>query len=161
MTTQEEIQARIEKSKEVYERRRAQQIQTQQIIKEGVAYIHDNKLPMMVKHFENGAKLAICVEAVDDTTYRFAFALCSPKDQFSVRIAKGLVGNRMQNQDVRFSFVLGLAKPQEDLDVLLNMGRAWLLFTALTGHKGTIDCIRRIAENDALAGSFYDTEFYV
>ena len=161
MTTQEEIQARMEKSRKAYEKRRAEQVKVQADIKEGVAYVHENKLPMMVKRFENGAILAIVTQKEAEASFRFAFALCSPNDQFSVRIAKGLAGKRLKDHDVVFSFSMQLIKDIEDIKLILSMGKAWLLLQALTGHTGVIDCIRRIAESEALLDITWDTNIYL
>jgi len=90
MTREESIKQSQEKYRQVRERNK-QEIQKR---KEGVAYIHENKIDcfiMVINYYD------VCVaHKWDGDDLCFSMCFKSPKDEFSARIAKGLLGNAMK-----------------------------------------------------------------
>jgi len=167
MATQEEIQARIEKSNAGYQQRKAAQLKEKSDRKEGISYIHDNKIAMMRENFPDGSVLMIAVEekeakvrapaGVDVSCYVFSFALCSSKDTFSLKIAKGLLGKRLkeENKDYYFDVLYKSGMSKEDI---LRMGMFWISINAIGGNPIIPDRLRRLVRRKQKYE--YGTSFY-
>ena len=144
----EEIQERIAKSKERLTKRRARQEQENKNIKEGVAYIHENKLPVMVRELKDGSKVIITVEWNKKAySWKSAFALCSKRDSYSTRIGKGLVGYRLKNSHSKFINVLVMP---EDINLKFALEAAYikLIYDATTNKPHIPQNLRRLVQNN-------------
>ena len=146
MTTKEEIQARIEKSNKSYQLRKLEQEAKQTDIKEGRIYMHQNKLPVCTERFDDDSILAITVEKNEFGGFFFAYALCSPKDQFSLKTAKGLLGLRLKNRsDFVFTTDVHCSNPKQ----ILQLGLLWLEKQSLNNNKSIPDRLRKTIKEES------------
>ena len=163
MTTEEEIQVRIKKSSLAADRRQEEQKQMMLDRKEGIAFIHNNDLPVMVKLLSDLSYLTIVAieeeEKYNVVTYRFAYALCSPRDQFSLKTAKGLAGKRLIDEDDRFCFWL-VTDERITPKALLSSCYYHLVMEALCSHRELPDCFRRVCLKDTVALDDWGTSYY-
>ena len=66
--------------------------------KQGMKYFIDNQdnIDVMTRDVDlEGTKLTIAVEYMTDGKHKFAYTVCSPRDTFSHRVAKRLLGWRL------------------------------------------------------------------
>lgn len=101
LATEQEIQKNIEKSTKLYRAQKEKAKEFHQYIKEGIAVITKNRIPVYRIDLDNNFRVSIGIK-VDKYGYGvYSWAVCAPKDTFSKRIAKGLVGNRIKSYDTR------------------------------------------------------------
>jgi hypothetical protein len=143
MTREESIKNSQEKYKKIKEKNKKEK----QERKEGIAYIHENK---NIDCFKLDIHCySICIAySYDPKSEIVSLSMCyqSPKDEYSARIAKGLLGNRMKNEDKKF-----FAKLPISIDdfIMLRNKRAMRFFVASSFisnaliEKNVPDCIRR------------------
>ena len=96
---QEEIDARIALSKKKYQARKAEQIEKINIRKAGIKFINENNIKIYNSHI-GMSDLTIGFWR-EDGIYLVAYTVKSKKDKFSVKKAKGLIGNRLSSADTR------------------------------------------------------------
>lgn len=111
------IKQRQETSTAIYRQQRAATQARQAALKEGRAYLHENR-ERVTLYSGNIYKYVISVgcllktgEETNQAYYRVGYAICSPKDTFSVPIAKGLIGLRLRDTKSPYGF-----------NILLNTG---------------------------------------
>ena len=92
--TQEEIQARIDRSKEKYRELQEERQRKKQQDKETIAFIHENKLPVFYWVGCSGV-VTMVAEDIGEDMYNMGFAFKSPTDQFSGRTGKILAAKRL------------------------------------------------------------------
>ena len=168
--SQDEINARIKISTEAYKARKAVQEQVTKDRKDGIAFIHDNKLPIMIRELNDNSVLTLTVNKTRSKSvdldksihmYRFAYSLCSPKDQFSLKIAKGLIGKRLMDENEKFSFQMALATDVISPQALLQIGFDWISIMALIKDNKIPDRMcRTFAKTAATAADNWNTEFH-
>lgn len=101
----EEIQKRIEKSTAIYKARIQATIDRKEYLKKGRKILRQNIYNYNAKLYKvelyNGYKIAIVTwnpEPKNKKLIRhYTYAICSPKDTWSDKIAKGLLGHRTTN----------------------------------------------------------------
>ena len=147
--TKEEIQARIDKSNLKLKERREAEENKRQGVKLGVAFVHENRIPLMTKRLEDGSVLTLGAMRVRKNTFAFAFSLCSSKDRFSLRISKGLIGQRFLSGDPLFTFVLDDLE-NEDSQSVLTAGHIGIQLEALKGNKNLPDRLRRAIREELI-----------
>jgi len=141
--TEEQIQERITKSTAKLKARRIADEEFKAGIKEGVAYVHENKIHLFSKLLVDGSTLVIGAEQTSlPNVYHFAYALCSSKDQFSLKTSKGLIGSRLKNDCPRFSFEVEGIETTE-INSILGIGFARIQIEALRGCWVIPDRLRR------------------
>jgi len=97
MTKEEQIQESIRNSTENYRKKKQAAKERQQYLKRGIAVVRDKEISVYKVELYNKFKLAIGIIKVNHNLIYFTWAACSPKDTWSNRIAKGLIGNRINN----------------------------------------------------------------
>lgn len=119
------IEARIEKGKQVALSRKSEILYNRELEKRGVAYVHEKRIPLLVLELST-CTVVIGVEKVASThsLFRCSYAVCSPVDNFSLRTAKGLIGNRLSIPGASHTFSFSI-----DTDV---EGDKMVLFAAIT-----------------------------
>ncbi len=124
--SKEEIQESIKKSRAKYTARK--QIQDQIITKrqEGIAYIHEKEIP--VKPYKIGnLNIFLALEPLSsEFNYKLSWTIVSSKDTPSLRIAKGLLGNRLKYKNQRFYFPIIL--PYTNFMDKFNYAFLWFKF---------------------------------
>jgi hypothetical protein len=138
------IQANIRASRAKYKARVAKDREERGKIKEGVAYIHENRDQITIRQWPTTQSLgspgylSIGIQLLDPLRismrikkYKIAFAFCSPKDQYCRRIEKGLIGYRLKHGLDNFSF--SVSAPNEVL--ALSHAQLYLLNRILNYPK--------------------------
>ena len=98
---QQAIAERKQKSKEIYMDQQRKQYQ----LKAGRAYFRDNKMEMFTATFEDVKVSSALVPMPPEAQVELiVWCVCSPKDKYSERVARGLLGYRClnKNNDERF-----------------------------------------------------------
>jgi len=102
---QEEIKKSIQASREKYSKRRKESEDYQHKIKSGIKYLHDNKLESNIFAIDVGPyEVTFCYEwekskhkGYKELTY--SYCVKSLKDEYNWKIAKGLLGYRLNNRN--------------------------------------------------------------
>ena len=108
--TEQEIAESKERSRLKYEAKKEQSQQYSQQIKEGVRYIIDNKIPIVKLLNSPRGELYLALECKQYPGLgRVSASYCikSPKDTFSARLMKGLLGYRLKTNNTKFTFTFG------------------------------------------------------
>jgi len=151
------INERIKAGREKSELRREKQEEIIRQRKEGIAFAHDTRFPMLVECFDdhnfNPVVLVIGVSLepekrflnMFDNRFRYAYAICSPNDTFSLKVAKGLVGYRLKNK-TRFS---DFVRARKDLSPkeLLHLAYCSFNVKALNGDDNISERLIRASKN--------------
>jgi len=150
--TKEEIEKRIKDGQEHLTKRREDQKKKIADRKEGIAFVHENKIKLMttdVNYSNTFLVLGAIKEDVKDnvTVYRCGYAVCSPNDSFSNKVAKGLVGRRLKNKCPVFSFVIGVTNKPTEKEVL-HIARCWLKMASLSEDKNIPSRLIRVFKSD-------------
>jgi len=152
--TKEEIQKKIEEGQEHQLKRKIYQRKIITDRKEGIAFVHENKIALLINEVDyNNTFLSIgvtkesSVTADDATVYRCGYAVCSPSDHFSNKIAKGLVGYRLKNKCPVFSFVIGVTSQLTQKEIL-NIALCWLKMASLSDDKNIPTRLIRAFKSD-------------
>jgi len=154
MDTQEIIEQRKRDSEKQLTARRTKQEQELKDRKEGVAYIHNNKIPILIKRFNKGLVLVLVYERKENDIVNFAYSLCSSKDQFSLKIAKGLAGKRLKDKIGNFYFSSCIAQTKEE--VVLSIGFQMIALWSLTEPNWAPDCLYREFMESASEAWYYE-----
>jgi len=131
--TEEQIEASKKASVAAYNKRKDESRRR----KEGVKFIHENRIPLMKTFLRDGSTLLIGFQKVTEengvTTIQFAYSLCSPNDQWSDRVGKGILGSRLKSpeENDKFVFALGLKDCDFTDRIILRVGQKWLETCAL------------------------------
>jgi hypothetical protein len=101
--SKEEIEKRIAKSREKFQRERLKKQTSLESIKKGRAFFHANrdKITSYAVHLKNGYSLAFAAlpTRIKDSKYfevRVCYTIKNPKDTFSHKIAKAYLGRRFE-----------------------------------------------------------------
>lgn len=99
---QDEIRKQIEQGAIAAKEKSDRLAARRNALRAGREYLASKKLPIIEMAF-SGYMIMGAVEWNSDGSGRVAYAVCSPKDSYSVKIGRGLVGLRLKQEPCVFS----------------------------------------------------------
>lgn len=99
---EKQIEQSIEQSTARYRQQRQMAKERRKAIKQGIKVIMKNDIHVYRADLDNGFRLAIAFSSQEaNSPLVYSWAACSPKDKWSNRTAKGIIGNRLKDATAR------------------------------------------------------------